>query len=655
MNKLRFFLIGFIISIFIGFITIATLPQSSSSTEKEQQARDTRPDGSRIEQYKAPEDDLYKSPIQMVISQDGQRLYVVCEKANALQVVDTEHKKVVTEIPVGRNPYGVAISPDERYLYVSNRWDDTVSVVDAETFKVLRTIPVDGDPHGIVTDKEGKILYVVNLYHNTIALVSLETFKEIKRLSAGNQPFEVAISPDGQYVYVSNQLTNPVPFRTTPISEVTIIDTRKQIVVDRRMLLSTDISQGIACSPDGKLVFVALELPKNLLPETQIYQGWMVTYGLAILEAKPRGRVAFLLLDEMNLYYADPFEIVFTPDSRYAYVSSSGVDAVSVVNMEKVKELLEIKDGKILASEEKLKRYARHLALSEQYVVQRIPTEYNPKGMVASKDGQFIYITNRLSDSITIVETDRQEVVGTIDLGGPKKMTLLRWGEYLFNHSAISFQKQLSCNTCHPENHVDALIYDIAVDGGMGGNLVDNRTMRGIAYTAPFKWSGKNPTIARQEGPRAAQLFFRSHGFEEKDRDAVVAFIESLPLPPNRHNNNPALIPSQQRGKAIFERAYTNDGRYIPIANRCITCHPAPYYTDRKTHDVGTRAYFDTSGAFDTPQLNNLHESAPYLHDGRCWSIEEIWTIHGTEDLHGVVNDLTKQQLIDLIEYLKTL
>jgi len=359
----------------------------------------------------------------------------------------------------------------------------------------------------------------------------------------------------------------------------------------------------------------------------------------------------------MNLYYADPFGIVFTPDGRYAYVSSSGVDVVSVVDMEKAKELLEVKNGKIGISDEKLKRYARNLTLSNEYIVKRIPTEYNPKGMVISPDGKSVYVANRLSDSITIIDAQRQEAVSKMDLGGPKEMTLLRWGEYLFNHAIISFQRQLSCNTCHPENHVDGLIYDIAVDGGLGGNLVDNRTMRGLAYTGPFKWSGKNPNLARQEGPRAAQLFFRSHGFTGKDRDAVVAFIESIPLPPNRHKNNPdgALTPAQQRGKAIFERTHTNDGRYIPIANRCITCHPPPYYTDRMLHDVGTKAYFDTHGEFDTPQLNNVYESPPYLHDGRCWSLEEIWTIYNPYDLHGVANDLTKQQLNDLIEYLKTL
>ena len=382
----------------------------------------------------------------------------------------------------------------------------------------------------------------------------------------------------------------------------------------------------------------------------------MVTYGLAILEAKPRGRVAFLLIDEMNLYYADPFGIVFTPDGRYAYVSSSGVDFVSVVDMEKVKELLEVKEDRIGLSEEKVKQYARNLTLSNEYVVGRIPTQYNPKGMVVSPDGKFVYVANRLSDSITIIDTQLQETAGTIGLGGPKKVTFLRRGEYLFNHAAISFQKQLSCNTCHPENHVDGLIYDIAVDGGLGGNLVDNRTLRGVAYTAPFKWTGKNPTLARQEGPRAAQLFFRSHGFEGKDRDAVVAFIESIPLPPNRCTSpDGTLTPAQERGKVVFERTHTNGGCYIPIANRCSTCHTPPFYTDRAMHDVGTRAYFDTDGDFDTPQLNNIHESAPFLHDGRCWSLEEIWTIYNPYDLHGAANDLTKQQLNDLIEYLKAL
>jgi len=35
--------------------------------------------------------------------------------------------------------------------------------------------------------------------------------------------------------------------------------------------------------------------------------------------------------------------------------------------------------------------------------------------------------------------------------------------------------------------------------------------------------------------------------------------------------------------------------------------------------------------------------------------LEEIWTVFNPRDTHGVSNDLTKDELNDLIEYLKTL
>jgi YVTN family beta-propeller protein len=613
-------------------------------------------DGSRKERYAVPEDARYKSPIQLAISQDGRRLYVVCENTNEVLVVDPSEKKTVGTVRVGQHPFGITLSPDEHYLFVSNRWDNTVSVVDTKTMKVVRTFPVGDDPHGLVTDRSGAYLYVANLATDDISIIETEGFSEVKRLHAGTSPFAVALSADGKYLYVSNQLSNPVSFRTPPLLELTIIDTERQMVVTRKELFSTVIGQGTAVSPDNRFVVVALELPKNLIPETQIYQGWMVTYGLAIAEGRPDGRVAYLLLDEPNSYYADPYGVTFSPDGRYLYISSSGADIVSVLDMKSVRSVLEVQDGRIGISDETVRQYARHLGLSSEYVVARIPTKWNPKGLVVSSDGRWVYVANRLSDSITVIDAEQHKAVGTIDLGGPSVVTVLRKGERLFNHATISFQNQLSCNTCHPEHHLDGLTYDIAIDGGMGRNLVDNRSMRGIAETAPFKWSGKNPTLYRQEGPRAAQLFFRSHGFEDDEREAVVKFIESLSLPRNRYLT-PDGLPNefQKRGGVLYERAYTNDGRYIPVANRCITCHPAPFFTDRLKHDVGTQAYFDTQSDFDTPHLNSVYAKAPFLHDGRCYSLEEIWTKFNPWDLHGATNDMKKEQLNDLIEYTKAL
>jgi YVTN family beta-propeller protein len=614
--------------------------------------------GSRKARYAVPEDDLYKSPVGAEFSPDGSVLYVTCEDSNELVAVDPRGGKVLSRTPVGRSPFGVAVAPDGKRLYVSNRKDGTVSVLQAgarpEDLKAAATFKAGDNPHGLITDVKGEVLYVANLNVDDVSLIETSTGKELKRLKTGRSPFELSRSRDGKRIYISSLLSVPVPFRTPSKIEITVIDAVKRYVVERRLLPSTVIAQGITVTPDDRFVVVALELPKNLVPEAQILQGGMVTHGFAVLETGIGGRSAFLLVDEPQRYFADACAVRFSPDGKRLYVTSSGVDTVTVIDWTKVTEILKLAGGKIGVPDEEIRRLARHLGISSEYVLARIETGANPKGTVLSPDGSLLCVADRLSDDVSAIDAVNLAIRGKVDLGGPKVVTRLRRGAQLFNHARVSFQRQLSCTTCHPENHLDGLSYDIGLDG-MGLNIVDNRTMRGIAATGPFKWNGKNPTIARQEGPRAGMLFFRSHGYEDEDNECVVEFIESLPLLENRFRPERKYNEFQRRGKVLFERAIATDGRYIPVGNRCITCHPAPYYTDAMRHDVGSKASHDLDGEFDTPQLNNIYLQAPYMHDGRCYTLEEIWTVFNPDDTHGQTNDMTKEMLNDLIEYLKTL
>ena len=84
-------------------------------------------------------------------------------------------------------------------------------------------------------------------------------------------------------------------------------------------------------------------------------------------------------------------------------------------------------------------------------------------------------------------------------------------------------------------------------------------------------------------------------------------------------------------------------------------CHSGPHYTNLSMVDVGSGKSTDRSPLFDVPQLNNVVLTAPYLHDGSARTLEEIWTVFNPNDTHGVTNDLSKDELNDLIEYLKTL
>jgi hypothetical protein len=139
--------------------------------------------------------------------------------------------------------------------------------------------------------------------------------------------------------------------------------------------------------------------------------------------------------------------------------------------------------------------------------------------------------------------------------------------------------------------------------------------------------------------------------FTPEELSAVDLYVTPIERPPNRYRKLGApLNPAQRRGKAVFERTTTNDGRMIPVEGRCVTCHFPPYFTDRQVHDVGTGQPSDRQGRFDTPHLNNIYDSAPYLHNGMAATLEEIWTVYNPDDKHGVTNDMTKDQLNDLIE-----
>ena len=141
---------------------------------------------------------------------------------------------------------------------------------------------------------------------------------------------------------------------------------------------------------------------------------------------------------------------------------------------------------------------------------------------------------------------------------------------------------------------------------------------------------------------RTETFFFRSEGFRGADINDLVAFVESIPLRPNRYRlPDGQLTPAQERGKAIFGRT-TRRRQWRPAGNQCFVCHSGRHYTSGAMADVGTGKLTDRSPLLDVPHLTNVAYSAPYLHDGSARSLEEIWTVFNPNDKHGVTNDSPK-------------
>ncbi|HLP74969.1 MAG TPA: beta-propeller fold lactonase family protein [Bacteroidales bacterium] len=589
----------------------------------------------------------YYSPINLACA--GGKLFIVTQDRNMLLEADPSSGKITAKTEVGNHPHTVITDTENKYCYVSNQWSDNISVVDIASFKVVKTISTGNGPAGVALSKDGQYLYAVNSFGGDISVIDLVSGQEIKRLPAGNNPTGIQVSPDGKTVYVPSRRALIAPYGSTLKTELTVMNGEMQTIEKHREIESAYMMENAAFTPEGDLAIFTMIRPKNLVPSIQVERGFMMTHGIGVID-QGTGKVVQLLTDEPNQFYPDPFDVVITPDGRKAFVSSSGIDCVSVLSIDSIRHIIKNTPDHLLAS------FANNLGVSRHFVSSRIRTGANPKGMAVSPDGKFVYVAEMLDDRIAVIDADSEKIVRTIDLGGPGRVSVRRQGRQLLNNAGHTFQNQYSCYTCHPDTHEDGLVYNMA-SKDMGRNVTNTQSLRDIGETAPFKWNGKNQSIYKQDGMRFSTVLTRTEPFSYKELDAITAYIYSgISNPPDLlYNPDGALTSAQMRGKEIFERSADSKGYEIPAPNRCVTCHPAPFYTNRKIVDVGTLASSDDSILFDVPHLNNIFASAPYLHDGRAATLEEIWTIYGKTEQHGAVNDLNKTQLNDLIEYLKSL
>jgi YVTN family beta-propeller protein len=606
-------------------------------------------------QQTAAAEPAYLSPVELKFSPDGQRLYVVCEGNGSVLAVDARTRQVVARAKVGAKPRGLALSPDGGTLYVSNSWSDTISEIDARSFELRRTLKAGWGPVGLTTDRNGKFLYVANSVGNDVSLIDLAAGAEVKRFMTQRYPEQILLSRDGRRVYVSNILPRFGPYDQPPVSELLVIDAVKQLVEARVWVPGAIELRQIAEAPKslGGYLLVPEIRPRNLGPLISVAQGWVMTHGVAIVRPalgavrEPPLHVTQVVLDDIDYYFAGENGAAFTPDGRYALVTASEADTLTIIDTAKLARRLHA-----VSSEELPNR----LDSARTFVVRRLETGSNPQSVVVSPDGRVAYVANRLDDTLTVVDLGKLQVASTVDLGGPKELTAIRRGERLFNAAKYCFQGQFACATCHPNSHLDGLAWNLETPQ-LGRDRVANRTLRGIKETAPFKWNGHNPDLATQCGPRIAKFLFRSEGFNTHELADLVTFLNQIPLPPNRHlSADGQLSDAQERGKAIFYRTQKNNGTPIPVYNQCATCHPAgSHYTARASFDVGSANKYDTISSFDTPQLDRVYEDGPYLHNGQAMTLEEIWTVFNNKDTHGVSSDMSKEQLNDLIEFLKTL
>ena len=117
------------------------------------------------------------------MSTDSKELYISCWGCDHVLVFDLTMQAWKAPIKVGDNPNEMLVSPNGQQLYVCNANDNTVSVINLKTKKVIETLdvalypnsPSGSTTNGLAMDPVKKSLYIANADNNCLAVFDVST------------------------------------------------------------------------------------------------------------------------------------------------------------------------------------------------------------------------------------------------------------------------------------------------------------------------------------------------------------------------------------------------------------------------------------------------------------------------------------------------
>ena len=280
----------------------------------------------------------------------------------------------------------------------------------------------------------------------------------------------------------------------------------------------------------------------------------------------------------------------------------------------------------------------------------------------------------------------------------PMTKEKIELGKLLFFDKRLSKNNSIACASCHLPTVAfsDGQPVSTGIHQLQGGRSAPASINR-LFSTAQF-WDGRAPTLeAQSTGPFVSPV---EHGFA--NHDELVAKLNTIkgymplfqqafqgPVTEQRigqaiasfqrtilSGNSPydrfdyggeqeAISPAAQRGLKLFLKK-----------SRCTRCHSGFNFTDEKFHNLGVD--WDTDhidlgrftvtknsediGAFKTPTLREISRTAPYMHNGRFASLQQVVNFYNDGGIKNPHQDntiiplnLTEPEKEDLVEFLQSL
>ncbi|MCF6284713.1 MAG: beta-propeller fold lactonase family protein [Candidatus Hydrogenedentes bacterium] len=578
---------------------------------------------------------IYLSPLALAVQ--GDTVYVAEFTAKQIAVFDSATNEVKKIIALPVQPSGLALSPNGEQLFVTGGGPEgQVYVVRLSDGEVVATHAVGHTPKAPVVTPDGKTLFVCDQFNDRVTALDLTGSGERVTIPVSREPVAAAITPDGSRLFVANLLPASRADGNYVSAVVDVIDvTTKKTTGAIKLVNGSSSVLDICVSPDGKYAYVTHILSRYQLPTTQLERGWINTNAVSVIDVAGMSLVNTVLLDDVDLGAANPWGVTCTPDGKWLCVAHSGTHEISVIDRTQLHKKLADE-----AAAGEGDRVPNDLSFLVE-LRQRIKLQgKGPRGLAAI--GSRVFAAEYFSGTLGVVDLAQgnKPKSQSFALGDEPAMSVARAGELFFHDGSVCFQQWQSCASCHPgDARVDALNWDILNDGM--GNPKNTKNLLLSYETPPTTATGirANAVVSTRAGIR--HILFNQ--LPEEYALSVDEYLKALKPVPSPKLEQGELSPSAERGEAIFEMA------------KCSRCHSGPLFTDMKGHVVGTGTRREVDTDFDTPTLIEVWRTAPYLHDGRAMTLEEVLTTFNNNDAHGKTSALSEKQVKDLVEYVLSL
>jgi YVTN family beta-propeller protein len=249
-------------------------------------------------------------------------------------------------------------------VYVPNSESGTVSVINPQTFKVIGQFRVGVNPQHVVPSYDLKTLWVNNDQGNSLMAIDPRTGKPGRTVPV-TDPYNLYFTPDGHYAMVVSERRSRLDFRDAQTMHL-----HHSLAVPCSGVNHMDFSADgrfllTSCEFDGKLVKVDVRREK-VVGTTNLRSGAM------------------------------PQDVKLSPDGRDFYVADMASNGVWVI------------DAKTLRT------------------VKFIPTGMGAHGLYVSRDSRYLYVSNRMEGSVSVISFATRNVAhkwripggGSPDMGG---------------------------------------------------------------------------------------------------------------------------------------------------------------------------------------------------------------------------------------------